>query len=171
METPSLQIEELELPVVGQEYTLAPRGLITWDSLSDGFGRETVFSTSEDWLYFNASSDFFSGIVPFAPPRNIIVRAKIIEYLDERVRLEHVVRARVKLRARAGISTLSQVTELFTDPVVDRKIVDENPKSRKQVSFADEHETDSLHSSPDHLRSFFNELAALTCNPTHPTSP
>ena len=165
METPSLQVEELQVPVVGQEYTLALRGLWTSDKLSGGFGRQIVVSTSENWLQFDESGLALSGTVPSAPPRNIIVRAKVIEYLDERVRLEHVIRSRVDLRAKAGTCAVEDLSEILTAPLMDRGITNENAKPRKQVSFADEHEIDSLHSSPDHLRSFFNELSAMACDP------
>jgi hypothetical protein len=169
-ETPSLQVEEYEAPVVGKEYTLAPRVLSITDNPSDGFAREMIFSTSVDWMSFDASCNAFVGIVPSAPPRHIVVKAKVIEYLDEHVRLEHVVRARVKLRSRAGISANNYLAELFNVPVFNGKIVRNDAKPKKQVSFAEDLETDSLHSSPDHLRTFFNELAALTCDPTYDDS-
>jgi hypothetical protein len=167
MATPGLRTEELEAPVVGQAYTLAPTLVGFSDNLSDDLAREVVFSTSEGWLVFDESCNVLSGIVPIAPPRTITVKAKIIEYLDERVRLEHVVRTRVDLKVRAAICAEKYLTKIFNDPPSDRKIVNENAKFRKQVSFADEHETASLHSSPDHLRSFFNELSAMTFDPTH----
>jgi hypothetical protein len=167
MQTPSLQIEELEMPVVGLEYTLAPQLLNIPDDPSGDFAREIVLSTSADWLIFDASCHVFSGIVPSAPPRKILVKAKVIEYLDERVRIEHVIRASVNLKARSEVCAEEYFTEIFTKPTIDRETINENSKPRKQVSFADEHESDSLSSSPDRLRSFFNDLAALTRDPNH----
>ena len=164
---PTLQTEELEVPVVGHKYTLSPRVRRSEQNLGDGFAREIVYSTSESWLTFDKSSKVFTGVVPFAPPRNIIVKAKVIEFLDERVHLEHVIRAKVYLRARGAIYSDDYLTEIFTKPFVGHKTDQEITKPRKQVSFADEHDIDSLHSSPDHLRSFFNELSAMTCNPIH----
>jgi hypothetical protein len=167
MQTPSLQIEELEMPVVGLEYTLAPQLLNIPDNPSGDFAREIVLSTSADWLMFDATCDVFSGIVPSTPPRKILVKAKVIEYLDERVRIEHVVRASVSLKPRSEVCAEEYFTEIFTKPTIDRETINENSKPRKQVSFADEHESDSLSSSPDHLRSFFNDLATLTRDPNH----
>jgi hypothetical protein len=167
MATPSLQLEELEQPIVGQEYILAPRLVGFSNNVVGDLAREVVFSTSENWLTFDDSCKVLSGIVPIAPPRKITVKAKVVEYLDERVRLEHVVRTSVDVKARAAICAEKYLSEIFNDPLLDRKIVNENAKFRKQVSFADEHEPASLHSSPDHLRSFFNELSAMTFDPTH----
>ncbi len=164
---PRLQIEEFGVPVEGHEYILAPQVMSTSDNLRSGFAREIVYSTSANWLSLDASSHLFNGIIPHSPPRKITVKAKVIEYLDERVRLEHVIRTTINLSARAGTSANEDLAKVFVNPVVDPKIVNKNPKPKKQVSFVDEHETDSLHSSPDHLRSFFNNLAALTCDPTN----
>ena len=166
-ETPSLQVEELEVPLVGREYTLATRLLNITDDLSDDLATNTVFSTSVDWMSFDASCNAFSGIVPIAPPRHIVVKVKIVQYLDETVRLEHVVRAKMTLRSRAGTTADNHLTELFKNPSTNCTTVQNNAKPRKQVSFAEEEETDSSHSSPDHLRTFFNELASLTCASTY----
>ncbi|KAF7502508.1 hypothetical protein GJ744_005645 [Endocarpon pusillum] len=164
---PTLQTEELELPVVGHRYTLMPCVRRSEQNLGDGFAGEIVYSASESWLTFDKPSKVFTGIVPFAPPRNIIVKANVIEFLDERVHLEHVIRTKVYLRARGAMYPDDYLTETFTKPCLDHETDQEIAKPRKQVSFADEHDTDSLHSSPDHLRSFFNELSAMTCNPIH----
>ncbi|ERF74850.1 hypothetical protein EPUS_03234 [Endocarpon pusillum Z07020] len=165
--TPTLQTEELEVPVVGHRYTLMPCVRRSEQNLGDGFAGEIVYSTSESWLTFDKSSKVFTGIVPFAPPRNIIVKANVIEFLDERVHLEHVIRTKVYLRARVAMYPADYLTKIFTKPCLDHETDLEITKPRKQVSFADENDTDSLHSSPDHLRSFFNELSAMTCNPIH----
>jgi hypothetical protein len=167
MVTPRLQTEELQRPIVGQQYILAPHLVDISNSVVGDLAREVVFSTCENWLAFDDSCNVFSGIVPITPPRTIIVKAKIIEYLDERVRLEHIVRARVDLKARAAICAETYLSEIFNDPLLNRKIIHENEKLRKQVSFADEDEPSSLHSSPDHLRSFFNELSAMTVDPSY----
>lgn len=171
MDKPSLEVQELEVPVVGQEYTLALRVVTSSEDLTGGFAKETIFTTSVNWLFFDPSCQIFSGVVPVAPPSNIIVKAKVIEYLDERVRLEHVIRARMNLRAHAGISAENHSAATFTDPTTHRQVFKENDLPRKHVSFVDEHETNSLHSSPDHLRSFFNDLSALTCGQTTEKSP
>lgn len=170
-ETPTMQIEELELPVAGQEYGLAPRVVNISDDFGSGLAREAVFSTSAKWLSFDPACNVFRGIMPFTPPRSIIVKAKVVDHLDERVRLEHVVRTRVNLSSGAEISADKHLSRIFADYAVESKIVRRSSRPRKQVSFADEHETDSLHSSPDHLRSFFNELATLTCDPAYGGSP
>jgi hypothetical protein len=170
-DTPCLQIEELALPVPGQEYIVSPQVLSSSDSLSDGFGSETVFSTSESWLTFDESRKAFSGVVPFTSPNKVVIKAKVVEYLDERVRLEHMTQVKVNLRASSGLLAGKNVTTTSTEPVIGYGDVEKSQKPRKQVSFADEHDTESLHSSPDHLRSFFNELAALTGNPIHEKGP
>ena len=96
------QIEELEVPVEGQEYSLALRVLSRFERPSDGFARKTIFSTSVDLLAFDESCNVFSGILPFACPREIVLKATIIGHLDERVRLEHVIRSMLLLRIRAS---------------------------------------------------------------------
>lgn len=166
METPCLQIQELEAPIEGQMCVLMPRVLSRSESLSDGFAREIIFSTSVDWLAFDESCNVFSGIVPFSGSREIVIKGTIIDHLDDRVRLEHVMRRRVLLKTRAGTCAENHLTEIFRIPVVDRQTLQKFPMLKKQMSFADENEAHSLHSSTDHLRSFFNNLAALTCGPT-----
>ncbi len=165
--TPNLHTEEHEVPVVGEKYTLSPNVRRSAQRLDNCFTGEIVYSTSESWLIFDESSKVFTGIVPFAPPRNIIVKASVIEFLDEKVHLEHKIRVKMLLRARGSRYPDEYLNEVFMGSHVDHKTDQVITKPRKQVSFADGHDTDSLHSSPDHLKSFFNDLSAMTCDPIH----
>jgi hypothetical protein len=175
MNNPLLHVEELELPVVGQEYTLAPLVVGTSDNTSVGLAKHIAYSTSAPWLFFDKACNVFSGIIPATPPRSITVKATTVEYLDDRVRVERVLRARVDLSARCShhsyICPIDVTVPTTTDaslqePRVDSdeevKMSSDEAKPRKHVSFMDGTEGDSVHSSPDHLKSFFNDLATLT---------
>lgn len=169
--TPSLEIEHLEIPVIGQEYSLAPRVVGISTELDSDYSRQTVFTTSASWLRFDHECGVFSGIVPSSPGGDLIVKARLVDHLDERVRIEHVSRIKVNLRAvRPENCAERYPTTLYTESTTEGRVLNESTNGRKQVSFADEHETDSLRSSPDHLESFFNGLAALTCDPNQKIS-